>query len=365
MMFKPFALIAACALGLTDVHGGCHYSACDCGDNRRLSDSFLFPDGHYDEEAQEHLAQRRKLEECVCVGKGEVLLTEDVCCNECPPEEPVERRLEPKSAKTKSPKSSKSPKCKSSKAPSGLVRRLSKRRASAEAKEVRFVPVARNREEELPWATPAADGAELLAADPGIWTLPGFLDKELVDKLKALADKYGNALGHYGKCGSTNPEEKKCFRFTPFLAETDQDGSELYLEVRAKIDSIWPQFHHRDYFTMLEQKGKAGPVDYHFDGLSTWHMPATVVIYLTDSEEGAGGDTVFPLVGEDGLSVSTRKGTALTWLNAHADGLIKEKSTHGAQATTDDSSRRMILTQNFFLSPEEFPEVTGQASSVI
>ena len=33
---------------------------------------------------------------------------------------------------------------------------------------------------------------------------------------------------------------------------------------------------------------------------------------LTDSEEGAGGDTVFPLVGEDGLSVSPQKGTALT-----------------------------------------------------
>ena len=85
---------------------------------------------------------------------------------------------------------------------------------------------------------------------------------------------------------------------------------------------------------------------------------------LTDSEEGAGGDTVFPLVGEDGLSVSPQKGTALTWLNIHADGLLKEKSLHGVQATTHESSGRTIITQKFFLPPEELPEVTGQASSI-
>ena len=94
-------------------------------------------------------------------------------------------------------------------------------------------------------------------------------------------------------------------------------------------------------------------------------MPVTVVVYLTDSEEGAGGDTVFPLVGENGLSVSPQKGTALTWLNFDADGLLKEKSLHGVQATAHESSGRIILTQRFSLSPEEFPEVTGQASSVI
>ena len=223
---------------------------------------------------------------------------------------------------------------------------------------------AENREEELPWASPAADGAELLAADPGIWSLPGFLDEELVDKLKTLLDKYGNDLGHYQDCFPLFPEEKKCFHFTPFLAETDQDDSELYLEVRAKIQSIWPQFYLREYLSVQEQKGHAGPTDYHTDGQGT-PKQATVIIYLTNSEEGTGGDTVFPLVGEDGLSVSPRKGMALTWLNLHADGRSKEKSLHGAQATTHESSGRSIITQKFFLSPEELPEVTGKENSAI
>mmetsp|Transcript_27872 Transcript_27872/g.65437 ORF Transcript_27872/g.65437 Transcript_27872/m.65437 type:complete len:368 (+) Transcript_27872:92-1195(+) len=366
LMFKPFALLAACVLGLAAMVTPVAAQCCDCSPvgRRRLLDSFLFPEGRHDEEAQEHLAQRRAQELCTCDGQdgrpsGDV--TRSVCCDECPSGD-SRRRLEPKSAKTKSPKS---PKCKSSKSNGEPERRLSKLRASAEAKEVRFLPVAENRKEELPWATPAADGAELLAADPGIWTLPGFLDEELVDKIKALVDKYGNDLGHYGKCAPQQPEEKKCFQFTPFLAETDQDDSELYLEVRAKINSIWPQFRLRDYFTTMNQKGNTGPVDYHIDGTEARHMPATVIIYLTDSEEGTGGDTVFPLAGESGVSVTPRKGTVLTWLNTHADGMIKEKSTHGVQATTDDSSGRITLTQRFSLSPEEFPEVTGQASSVI
>ena len=135
--------------------------------------------------------------------------------------------------------------------------------------------------------------------------------------------------------------------------------------MRAKINSIWPQFHLRDYFTAIHHKGSAGPSDYHRDGNDAWYMPATVLIYLTDSEEGTGGDTVFPRVGEDGLSVSPQKGTALAFLNVHADGQMKKKSLHGAQATTPESSGRTVVTFNFFLSPEEFPEVTGQASSVI
>lgn len=368
LMFKPFALIAACVLGLAamvkpvaaQACGIDMYPACSCfvdARNRRLSDSSLF--GKYDEEAQEHLAQRRTEEDpCCYCDSNRPNVRESECCG-CSEDTP-ERRLDGKSAKTKSPKASKSPKCKSSKGNIEPGRRLSKRRASAEAKEVRPVPVARNRKEELPWATPAADGAELLAADPGIWTLPGFLDEELVDKLKTLVDKYGNDLGHYQGCASVHPDERKCFRFTPFLAETDQDDSELYLEVRAKIDSIWPQFRLRDYFTAMDQKGNAGPADYHIDG-QDHAIPATVIIYLTDSEEGTGGDTVFPLAGESGVSVPPRKGTVLTWLNTFADGMINNNSLHGSQATTHENSGRTILTQEFSISPE----VTGQESSII
>ena len=390
MMFKPFALIAACALGLTSMANpvaaqvclgiprycgldGC--PACECSGRRltKLDDPFLFLDGKYDEDAQEHLAQRRKLQLCYCGSDTSTPVTQSECCDGCGKGKGKgtgdDRRRLIKGA----PKGTKSPSTKSCKSEGEDGRRLSKRRALASAEEkklMQFVPVAKNREDELPWAAPAVDGAELLAADPGIWTLPEFFDEELAEKIKALVDKYGNDLGQYHDCSLVNrapinPEEKKCFRFTPSLAETDKDDSELYLKVRAKIKSIWPQFRLRDYFTVLDQKGYAGPVDYHLDGLSTWHMPATVIIYLTDGEEGTGGDTVFPLVGENVVSVSPRKGTALTWLNVHADGLIKENSIHGVQATTDESSGRTILTQKFFLSPEEFSELIGQTSSAI
>ena len=372
---KPFALITvACALGLTAMVNpvaACEASYCNCND-RRLSDSFLYPDGKYEEHAQPLLDQRRKLAPCTCRSNNSVSTIAECCKTPTPTatptatptsdcSAPVRRRL---GKKEKKEKETKSPKC-SKKDEKKSDRRLGKRRVSADESEVRSVPIATNRKEELPWAAPAADAAELLAADPGIWVAPGFLDEEIVDKLTVLVDKYGTDLDHYRGCSPLHPEEKKCFRFTPSLAETNKDDSELYLQVRAKVESIWPRFRLRDYFMVMDQKGNAGPSDYHNDGVHTFHMPATVLIYLTDSEEGTGGDTVFPLVGENGLSVSPRKGTVLTWLNVHADGLLKEKSIHGVQATTPESSGRIVLTQKFFLSPEEFLEVTGQANSVI
>ena len=171
MMFKPFALVAAaCALGLTSAGDPCNppapclpglYGPCICGtgDDRRLDDSFLFPDGKHD-------AQRRTQDGDPCCDCNTQPERESVCCALA-----NDRRLVGKSGKTKSPKSSKS--CKSGK--SGKSTGPPARRLSAEGSKF-----------ELPWATPAVDAAELLAADPGIWVVPGFLDEELVDKLKAL-----------------------------------------------------------------------------------------------------------------------------------------------------------------------------------
>ena len=137
LMFKPFALLAACVLGLaamaTPVAG--MISPCDCSspEQRRRLDSFLFPEGRHDEEAQEHLAHRRAQEVCYCLSTG-INTDREACCDECSSSGESRRRLEPKSAKTKSPKS---PKCKSEKSTSAPVqRRLSKLRASAKESSV-------------------------------------------------------------------------------------------------------------------------------------------------------------------------------------------------------------------------------------
>ena len=100
MMFKPFALIAACALGLTSMANpvaaqvclgiprycgldGC--PACECSGRRltKLDDPFLFLDGKYDEDAQEHLAQRRKLQLCYCGSDTSTPVTQSECCDGC------------------------------------------------------------------------------------------------------------------------------------------------------------------------------------------------------------------------------------------------------------------------------------------
>mmetsp|Transcript_27871 Transcript_27871/g.65434 ORF Transcript_27871/g.65434 Transcript_27871/m.65434 type:complete len:137 (+) Transcript_27871:92-502(+) len=134
LMFKPFALLAACVLGLAAMVTPVAAQCCDCSPvgRRRLLDSFLFPEGRHDEEAQEHLAQRRKLEVCYCLSTGKNTDRES-CCDECSSSGESRRRLEPKSAKTKSPKS---PKCKSSKSNGEPERRLSKLRASAKESSV-------------------------------------------------------------------------------------------------------------------------------------------------------------------------------------------------------------------------------------
>ena len=104
MMFKPFALVAACVLGLafmvTPVAGECAWTCDDPNPTRRLSDAeallfpdspmglsdaddaLLFPAGKYDEEARERLAQRRAQEECYC-DRLSRLSTQDECCGGC------------------------------------------------------------------------------------------------------------------------------------------------------------------------------------------------------------------------------------------------------------------------------------------
>jgi hypothetical protein len=64
------------------------------------------------------------------------------------------------------------------------------------------------------------------------------------------------------------------------------------------------------------------------------------------------------------MSALPRKGTALTWLNTHADGQMKEKCIHGVEATTSTSTARLVATLKFHLLPKQIEMFAGEEAIV-
>lgn len=384
---KLFPLFAA--VGLTCLANVAESHIPNCCFTRRvreLESKYLFHPGQ--EELQdvwefddEH--RRHTMPACLCgvsSSSGTVVPSREDCC--C--EEDLEATKAPKTpGATKAPKTPGATKAPKSKACKDLgprsgkskrrVRRLLDDNREDRARKDRprsgpvveigaeTNPIAEDRIEETSWASPASDEAELIAADPGIWAIPGFLDDEMVNKLKALIEKYSDWLA----CSPINADEKNCFKFTKETAVQNEEDHKVHMEILNKIQALWPQFYLRDYFHVNENPpGEVGPTKLHFDGLTLKHMPCTVLIYLSDSDESSGGKTVFPYAGDDdddndAVTVTPRKGMALTWLNTHSNGQMKEKSFHGVQATTPSSQGRLIITQKFFFPAEDFDKSLG------
>ena len=74
---------------------------------------------------------------------------------------------------------------------------------------------------------------------------------------------------------------------------------------------------------------------------------ATLLIYLSDVPDGAGGRTMFP-----GLSVSVRpqKGRVLLWRNLDAKGRCMKSTEHSAEPIADYASGQKVILQRWYHS---------------
>lgn len=221
----------------------------------------------------------------------------------------------------------------------------------------------------VPWTEPNDDDnyVELLVNDPGVWAVNDFLDIEEVNKLKHLLQKHGDQVGD-SPCGV--PDGRKCYWFTAADGLTnnnyyDEEDSKFFMQIKAKIQALWPQFNIRDGTGVyVVPEGKTDPYipPYHagvsMDTSDDKYWPATTIIYLEDGD-GEGGDTIFPYAGSDGLVVKPKRVMAVTWLIMHADGKVNENHGHGFQATTPESKKKLLMTQNHYISSEELYTLLG------
>ena len=170
-----------------------------------------------------------------------------------------------------------------------------------------------------PWVYPTTDKeAELLATSPGVWTIDSFLTNEEVDKLASLYQEHGLNAGD-NPCSSFRFDHAiQCRRITPdnFLkVHGNQEDHEFFLNIKAKVQALWPQFnpvYKHQFFDV--PVGKQAPFHYRWQQHG---RVATVNIFLTDDDR-QGGKYVFPLTGDEVLTVSPKKGMVLTWLNVDA-----------------------------------------------
>lgn len=190
---------------------------------------------------------------------------------------------------------------------------------------------------------PKSDNAELLAEDPGIWTIPNFLNSADTIKLANLLEKYRDNVGP-SPCSQNSPDVRNCiyFKENDLVNQNYGEGENLfYNQIRAKVQSLWPQFILLETNGVYDvPKGNTNPFGYHWDP----NFECTTVIFLSDNDDQE-GNVIFPFVGDGGLSVAPRKGMALTWLTKSADGTINESHAHGIQASP--ASAQLISAHNY------------------
>jgi hypothetical protein len=196
-----------------------------------------------------------------------------------------------------------------------------------------------------PWLRPTTSGATLVANDPGIWKIPGFLDDPLVERLLhslSEQEKDGTTARFEGCVGQSHAhlERKKCFRLSANTAR-DADERALVEDLLVRLNEVWPNdAEQRDYMYVQRTEAGCGMTEVHKDLQETdlkRLATATVVFYLTDG--GAGVFFPYP-----GITISPERGMAITWLNVHPDGSFNNWAAHGVQATPDGIPDRISLS---------------------
>jgi hypothetical protein len=209
-----------------------------------------------------------------------------------------------------------------------------------------------------PWMSPTTSVEDqdpiLVAANPGIWKIPGFLDDSLVDRLLEVISRTGDKAALFEQCAGESHAhlvDKECFRLNPSATTTPQDH-DLVVQVMEQLGALWPsQAEQRDYMYAQRTKAGCGSTKVHTDVNHHDASPATAtaVLYLTSG--GAG--VFFP---HADIVVTPERGMVVTWLNVLSDGSHNYLANHGIQATPDDAPERLALSFRINLSPEELIE---------
>ena len=208
-----------------------------------------------------------------------------------------------------------------------------------------------------PWVYPASDKANLLAKDPGIWTIENFLTEEEVDKLTKIYLGYEETIaGEDFPCSKSQDakDSKRCVLLSAddlLNNHHNKEDNEFFMQILGKVMSLWPQFKPVEKsFVYDVPKGEHPPLQYHwhtYENESRSRVSSTGIFLTDDDGEGAG--FIFPFAGSDGLYVPPKKGMALTWLNVHEDGTFNKNHVHGVQGTTPQSERKLAFAQDYFV----------------
>lgn len=213
-----------------------------------------------------------------------------------------------------------------------------------------------------PWIKPSEERSNLIASDPGIWSIDNFLNDEDVDDILMLANKYGHDLKLFGPCRhetkdslNAHPSEGKvCFKISPENVcdgpygisecdvETDVEDALVVSALIDKVKNVWSTDLDPSPYAkyQLTTEGTA-PMQMHYD-----KRAITFIMYLTDG--GAGN--IFP---NANVTIVPKKGSAYTWLNYDRYGRRNPKADHAVQAHPESAGERLSVSFEIRGNPKE------------
>lgn len=208
-----------------------------------------------------------------------------------------------------------------------------------------------------PPLTPGATGhsfytmqpMQLLSWYPRAYIFPKFMDKAKCDYVKKIAEARLSPSGLALKQGETlaSTQEIRTSQGTFMGRNDDPEGVLAWIEDKIAVLTGIPAGHGEAFNILRYENGQH--YDSHYDafteedyGKQRSHRIATVLLYLTDVEEG--GETVFLFEGKEGLKrlagvdykacntgikVKPRAGDALLFWSQNPDTSVDKHSLHG------------------------------------
>jgi len=206
----------------------------------------------------------------------------------------------------------------------------------------------------------------LLAKNPGLWTIENFLTSEEVDRYIELMTKNGHEKGMYGICNDPRKEHltsqpslnKVCFMIGEtkqcegpyqvstcqhdvdpedgrFVKKIQQRATNIMTVSSNEVVGLGPKLTADPYMRTAVALGGTPPQLLHDDT----HDVVSFLIYLTDG----GAKTIFP---EPNVEIEPKRGMAVTWVNVDTNGYELQRSFHAVQAHIGPDPR-MITRVSF------------------